>query len=163
MVPLGLVGAGQVTPPAPPQSGPALPASPFGAFGPPQTAAPRAARPSSPVPPDPSEARLDLLFSALADPTRRAVLARLSAGPASTKDLAEPFAMALPSFIEHLRRLEQGGLIETWKEGRVRMCRLRPGALAPVRGWMAEQRALWEARLDSLEDYLSVLLKESDK
>lgn len=113
------------------------------------------------APADPEAARLDLLFSALADPTRRAVLARLSAGPLSVGDLAEPFGMALPSFLEHLRRLEAGGLIETWKEGRSRICRLRPGALTPVRNWMEVQRALWEARLDNLEDYLAKLLKET--
>jgi len=109
------------------------------------------------------EARLDTLFGVLADPTRRAVLARLSAGPKSAGELAAPFGMALPSFMEHLRKLEAGGLIETWKDGRVRMCRLKPGALSPVKDWMEEQRALWEARLDSLEDYLTQLMKERDR
>ncbi len=104
--------------------------------------------------------RLDRLFQALADPTRRAVLARLSAGPQSVKALAEPFDMALPSFLQHLTRLEEGGLIETRKEGRTRICALRPGALAPVRDWMEEQRALWEARLDRLEEYLETLTEE---
>lgn len=103
---------------------------------------------------DPS---LDRMFQALSDPTRRAVLARLSAGPQPVSALAEPFGMALPSFMEHLRKLEAGGLIETRKEGRVRTCALRPGALTPARDWMAEQRALWNARLDNLEDYLGTL------
>ncbi len=103
---------------------------------------------------------LDRLFQALSDPTRRAVLARLSAGPLSAGELAEPFDMALPSFMEHIRKLEDGGLIETRKRGRVRICALKPGALVPVRDWIEEQRKLWDARLDSLEDYLANLMKE---
>ena len=106
---------------------------------------------------------LDRLFQALSDPTRRAVLARLSAGPVTASELAEPFDMALPSFLEHLRKLEDGGLIETRKEGRVRWCALKPGALAPARDWMEEQRALWTARLDNLEDYLARLMKDRQK
>lgn len=108
-------------------------------------------------------ARLDRLFQALADPTRRAVLARLSAGEAQVSELAEPFGMALPSFMEHIRKLEAGGLIETRKEGRVRLCTLKPGALSPVKDWIEEQRILWEARLDNLETYLEKLLKEQEK
>ncbi len=104
--------------------------------------------------------RLDTLFQALADPTRRAVLARLSSGPATAGALADPFDMALPSFMQHLKRLEDSGLIETTKTGRTRTCALKPGALSPVRGWMEEQRDLWEARLDGLEDYLEQLVNE---
>ncbi|WP_172299855.1 helix-turn-helix transcriptional regulator [Pseudoruegeria sp. HB172150] len=107
--------------------------------------------------------KLDRLFQALADPTRRAVLARLSAGPEKASVLAEPFDMALPSFMEHLKKLEEGGLIETTKRGRTRYCALKPGALNPVRDWMEEQRDLWEARLDNLEDYLETLLKEEKR
>lgn len=107
-------------------------------------------------------ARLNTLFQALADPTRRGVLARLSAGPASASALAEPFGMALPSFMEHLKKLEAGGLIETHKDGRTRICRLRVGALSPARDWIEEQRALWDARLDNLEDYLATLTKEEE-
>lgn len=103
---------------------------------------------------------LSRLFQALADPTRRDVLARLSAGPATVTDLADPFDMALPSFLGHLKKLEDGGLIETRKSGRTRICRLRPGALAPARSWIEEQRALWEARLDRLDDYVTQLAKE---
>ena len=110
-----------------------------------------------------SDGRLDTLFHALADPTRRAVLARLSAGPASAGELADPFEMALPSFMQHLKRLEDSGLIETTKTGRTRTCALKPGALAPVRGWMEEQRDLWEARLDGLESYLVQLVKEENE
>lgn len=105
-------------------------------------------------------APLDRLFQALSDPTRRDILARLSAGPATASELAEPFDMALPSFMEHIKKLENGGLIETRKQGRTRYCALKPGALTPVRHWMEEQRALWEARLDSLEDYLETLTKD---
>lgn len=106
---------------------------------------------------------LDALFQSLADPTRRAILARLAHGPASVTDLAAGHAMALPSFLGHLRRLEEGGLIATSKAGRVRTCTLRVGALAPARDWMAEQRLLWEGRHDRLEDYLSTLTKEPDE
>ena len=100
---------------------------------------------------------LDSLFQSLADPTRRAILARLAQGPASVTDLAAPFAMALPSFMAHLRKLEDGGLIETQKAGRVRTCTLRTGALAPARDWMTDQRLLWEGRYDRLETYLATL------
>lgn len=107
-----------------------------------------------------AEPRLDALFQALADPTRRALLARLARGPASVSDLAQPFDMALPSLMGHLRKLEDAGLIETRKDGRVRTCAIVPEALAPVRGWLDEQRAIWEGRLDRLEDYVTRLMKE---
>jgi len=100
---------------------------------------------------------LDLLFQNLADPTRRAILARLAHGEARVTDLAAPFDMALPSFLQHLKKLEDGGLIATRKEGRERICSIRTGALAPARSWMMEQRLLWEGRLDRLEDYLATL------
>ena len=100
---------------------------------------------------------LNTLFQALADPTRRAVLARLSAGPESASTLAEPFDMALPSFMEHLKKLEACRLIETRKEGRTRICQLRVGALSPARDWIEEQRALWDARLDNLEELLDTM------
>lgn len=102
---------------------------------------------------------LDTLFQSLSDPTRRAILARLAQGPASVTDLAEPFKMALPSFMAHLHKLEQGGLIDSHKDGRVRTCALRSGALGPARDWMEAQRQLWEGRLDRLEDYLATLPK----
>lgn len=107
-----------------------------------------------------AEPRLDALFQALADPTRRALLGALARGPASVSELARPFDMALPSLMAHLRKLEEAGLIETRKDGRVRTCALVPEALAPVRGWLDEQRALWEGRLDRLEDYVTRLMKE---
>jgi DNA-binding transcriptional ArsR family regulator len=110
----------------------------------------------------PNNQELDALFHSLADPTRRAILARLAHGPASVTDLYAPFAMALPSFLQHLRRLEEGGLIATEKVGRVRTCTLKVGALAPARDWMEEQRLLWEGRHDRLEDYLATLAKGQD-
>jgi DNA-binding transcriptional ArsR family regulator len=105
---------------------------------------------------------LDALFQSLADPTRRAILARLAHGPATVTDLAAPFDMALPSFLQHLRKLEDGGLIETSKQGRVRTCTLKVGALAPAKTWMEEQRLLWEGRHDRLEAYLATLAKGPD-
>ena len=107
-------------------------------------------------------ATLDALFQSLADPTRRAVLARLAQGPARVTDLAAPFAMALPSFMGHLKRLEEGGLIVTAKRGRVRTCTLKSGALAPAKTWLEEQRLLWEGRHDRLEEYLATLTKAPD-
>jgi len=103
---------------------------------------------------------LDAIFQALADPTRRAVVQRLGAGPATVSELAEPFDMALPSFLGHLGKLESAGLVETEKQGRVRRCALRPEALAPLRSWLDEQRALWGARLDQFDEYVTRLAKE---
>ena len=94
---------------------------------------------------------LDNVFGALADPTRRAIIARLSQGEASVGELAQPFDMALPSLMKHIRVLETGGLVESEKHGRVRTCRLMPGAMKGAENWLAEQRAIWEARLDRLE------------
>ncbi len=105
---------------------------------------------------------LDLVFAALSDPTRRAVVARLARGPATVSELAAPHAMALPSFTGHLGKLETAGLIETEKRGRSRICRLRPEGLAPVGDWLADQRALWEGRLDDFDDYVTRLHKERD-
>ena len=109
-------------------------------------------------------ARLDLAFQALADPTRRGMLARLSRGPASVSELAQPFRISLPAVMQHLQALEASGLVRSEKKGRVRTCRLEPRALATAESWIAEQRALWEGRLDRPEDYLETLqAKESEK
>ena len=97
---------------------------------------------------------LDLLFQALADPTRRAVVARLGRGAATVGELAAGHAMALPTFMAHLARLERAGLIRTEKVGRVRRCALVPGAFAPAAGWLEEQRMLWEDRLDRFDAYV---------
>jgi DNA-binding transcriptional ArsR family regulator len=95
--------------------------------------------------------RLNDIFQALADPTRRAVLGRLGRGPASISELAKPFEMALPSFMKHVRLLEDSGWIRTRKEGRVRTCTIEKKALAVADAWLSEQRALWEARFDRLD------------
>ena len=97
---------------------------------------------------------LDRLFRALGDPTRRAVLARLTEGPAAVKELAGPFEMALPSFMQHLRVLESSGLVASQKVGRERRYRLVPEPLREAEDWLAGQRNLWERRLDQLDEYL---------
>lgn len=97
---------------------------------------------------------IDDVFRALADPTRRHVLARLSRSPASVSELAEPFDMALPSFVEHLRMLEGCGLVRSKKTGRVRTYRLAPKRLRLAEDWLAQQRMLWGRRLDQLDTYL---------
>ena len=102
---------------------------------------------------------LDAVFHALADPTRRAVVSRLTKGPAPVKELAKPFDMGLPSFIKHLRVLEKDGLIHTEKVGRVRTCRIDAGKLAVAESWLAEQRALWEARTDRLAAYVETKMQ----
>lgn len=106
---------------------------------------------------------LDRAFQALADPTRRGILSRLSRAPASVSELARPLRMSLPAVMQHLQTLEASGLIRSEKKGRVRTCRIEPAALSAAAGWIAEQRAVWEARLDALESYLDDLTtKESD-
>jgi DNA-binding transcriptional ArsR family regulator len=100
---------------------------------------------------------VDRTFRALADPTRRAIVERLSRGPASVSELAEPFRMALPSLLEHLRILEDGGLVRSSKHGRVRTCRLDAAAMRRAEAWLMRQRTAWESRLDRLDDYLGEL------
>lgn len=97
---------------------------------------------------------LDAAYHALADPTRRAVIARLIDGPVSVKELAEPFDMGLPSFLKHVKVLESSGLIGSEKSGRVRTCRLMPKRLAEAEGWLSEQRAIWEGRTDRLAAFV---------
>jgi DNA-binding transcriptional ArsR family regulator len=98
---------------------------------------------------------LDRAFQALADPTRRGIVARLSRGPASVSELARPLSISLPAVLQHLQTLEASGLVRSEKKGRVRTCRIEPKALSQAESWIAEQRALWEGRLDRLEDYLA--------
>ena len=100
---------------------------------------------------------LDQVFGALADPTRRAVLKRLGQGDASIGELAQPFDMALPSLMKHVRVLEAVGLVESHKSGRVRTCRLKPAAMTGAEHWLTEQRAVWESRLDQLEAYVKTI------
>lgn len=97
---------------------------------------------------------LDAAFHSLADPTRRAVISRLAAGPAPVVELARPFAMGLPSFMKHLRVLEKDGLISTEKVGRTRTCRINSERLSQAETWLGEQRALWQARTDRLANYV---------
>ena len=104
----------------------------------------------------PSE-RLDATFFALADPTRRAILARLSDGEMTVKHLAEPFAISLPAVSKHLKVLEHAGLIERGREAQWRPCRLQVGPLKEVSDWLDDYRRLWEASFDRLDDYLREL------
>jgi DNA-binding transcriptional ArsR family regulator len=98
---------------------------------------------------------LDLMFHALADPTRRLIVERLTRGPATVSDLARPFDMTLPAVVQHLHVLEAGGLVTSEKVGRVRTCRVEPGALRTAERWIGERRTTWEARLDRLGEYLA--------
>ncbi len=99
----------------------------------------------------------DLVFAALSDPTRRAIVTRLSREPASVSELSKPFAMAMPTLLQHVRVLETSGLITTEKTGRVRTCALRGEAMAKTEQWLARQRAAWEGRLDRMEAYVKEL------
>jgi DNA-binding transcriptional ArsR family regulator len=108
------------------------------------------------------QTQLDRVFRALGDPTRRAVLSRLGAGPAPVSELARPFDIALPSFTQHLDVLEQCGLVRSRKVGRVRTYQLVPRPLETAERWLVRQRALWERRLDQLDHYL-LELKEKTK
>lgn len=102
---------------------------------------------------------LDLCFSALGDPTRRAILERLARGEASIGELAAPHDMALPSFMAHIAKLEAAGLVLSRKEGRTRYCRLAPGSFAPARDWLSAQRDIWEGRLDRFDAHVETLMK----
>jgi DNA-binding transcriptional ArsR family regulator len=103
---------------------------------------------------------LDQVFLALGDPTRQAIVRRLGTGAASVKELAAPFAMALPSFMKHLTVLERMGVIRSNKVGRIRTCELRPRALTQAEQWMAAQRATWEARSDRMSAFVENLHQE---
>jgi DNA-binding transcriptional ArsR family regulator len=103
----------------------------------------------------------DRLFHALGDGTRRAVIERLGQGPATVTELAAPFEMALPSFMQHLGVLEDCGLITSSKSGRVRTVRLEPRSLRRMEGWLSTQRVIWERRLDQLDAYVLGLKEET--
>ena len=96
---------------------------------------------------------LDLIFSALANPTRRAILDRLMAGDASVGDLAAPFALSQPTISSHLKVLESAGLVTRGRQANVRPVHLQPAAIAEIDGWISRYRQLWEQRLDQLESY----------
>lgn len=110
----------------------------------------------------PKHEDLDLTFQALADPTRRRVLERLSQGSATVTDLAEPFDMALPSFMQHLKVLERSHLVHSEKVGRVRTFRLVPQQIESAELWLKVQRDGWERRLDQFDSYAKELAKEDD-
>lgn len=109
------------------------------------------------------DADLSRLFHAVADPTRRAILSRLAAGPAPVTELARPTGLRLPTVMRHLAVLEEAGLIATSKDGRVRTCAMVPEALSPMRAWIEGQRAVWESRLDRLDTYVMTLMEEREK
>ena len=111
----------------------------------------------------PSPAVVDRIFRALSDPTRRSVLERLSAQPASVSELAAPYGMALPSFVEHLKVLEGSGLVRSRKAGRVRTYELAADQLRLAEDWLGRQRKLWERRLDRLDSYLLKLKEEGTR
>lgn len=106
---------------------------------------------------------LSHLFHALADPTRRAILTRLAAGPARVTDLSGPTGLRLPTVMRHLSVLEEAGLIASSKEGRVRTCAMLPEALEPAQAWLDEQRAVWNARLDRLEALAIKMMQERNE
>ena len=97
---------------------------------------------------------LDLMFQALADPTRRAIVERLGRGPASVSELASPFQMSLPAVVQHLQMLEQSGLVRSEKVGRVRTCTLDSATLSQAEQWINDRRLSWETRLDRLGSFL---------
>jgi DNA-binding transcriptional ArsR family regulator len=107
--------------------------------------------------------RLSATFSALADPTRRAILARLALGETTVSELAKPFKMSGPAVSKHLKVLEHAGLIARGRAAQWRPCRLEPAALKGVDDWLEIYRRLWEARLDRLENYLKTLQAEEKK
>ena len=102
----------------------------------------------------------DDVFHALSNSTRRQILERLSIGPATVSDLAAPFDMKLPSFVQHLSVLERSRLVKSKKRGRVRTYELRPERFRIVENWLAERRRLWEARLDRFDEYVKQLEKK---
>jgi DNA-binding transcriptional ArsR family regulator len=98
---------------------------------------------------------VDRVFHALADPTRRGIVERLSLGPATVSELAEPLPMSLSAVVQHLEVLQVSGLVSSEKLGRVRTCQIEPGALRPVERWIGARRSSWESRLDRLGEYLA--------
>ena len=109
------------------------------------------------------EHQAGLTFAALADPSRRGIVARLARGPASVSELAQLSAASLPAVMQHLQVLEESGPVRSAKKGRVRTCWVEPKALSAAEQWIAEQRSIWEARADRLGDYLQELkAKEQD-
>ena len=106
---------------------------------------------------------VDLVFQALADPSRRSMVDRLSEGPASVSELARPLAMSLPAVVQHLHVLEASGLVRSEKVGRVRTCSIEPAALTRAEQWVAERRRTWERRLDRLGEFLAEETDDNDE
>jgi DNA-binding transcriptional ArsR family regulator len=98
---------------------------------------------------------VDRVFHALADPNRRVIVERLSLGPATVSELAQPLPMSLSAVVQHLQVLQRSGLVRSEKVGRVRTCRIEPAALRPVEEWIGARRSSWERRLDRLGEYLA--------
>ncbi len=109
-----------------------------------------------------NESRLDTAFQALADPARRAMLVRLAKGPASVSELARPLPMSLPAVMQHLKALEDSGLVSTVKKGRVRTARLDGDGLGAAERWLTDRRAEWEAHADRLEGFLATIQNKGD-
>jgi DNA-binding transcriptional ArsR family regulator len=108
-------------------------------------------------------AALDQVFRALADPTRRVMIERLSRGPASVSELAQPFDMSLPAVVQHLQVLESSGLVRSEKVGRVRTFRMESKLLGTAERWIGERRASWERNLDRLGEYLAETAPDDEK
>ncbi len=106
---------------------------------------------------DPMAPELDSAFQALGNATRRAVIQRLAKGSATVSTLAEPFPMALPSFLQHIRVLEEAGLVRSEKRGRVRTVEVVPERFRPASDWLRHQRSIWSRRLDQLDEYVRQL------
>jgi DNA-binding transcriptional ArsR family regulator len=115
----------------------------------------------SPTQPAPGEPRVDVVFHALSDANRRAMIDRLLDGPASVSELALPLAISLPAVVQHLHVLETSGVVSSQKVGRVRTCKIEPLALSTAERWISQRRAAWEARLDRLGEFLAADTDES--
>jgi DNA-binding transcriptional ArsR family regulator len=115
----------------------------------------------SPPQPTPGEQPIDVVFHALSDANRRAMIDRLFDGPASVSELARPLSISLPAVVQHLHVLEASGVVHSRKVGRVRTCEIEPLALSTAERWIGERRAMWEARLDRLGEFLAADTDES--
>jgi DNA-binding transcriptional ArsR family regulator len=109
-----------------------------------------------------NKSALDATFAALADPTRRAILARLALGESSVSELAQPFSISLPAVLKHVGYLEKVGLLQARKDGRVRRCRLEAAPLSRAAEWITRYQAFWEERFDALDHYLRETRKKED-
>jgi DNA-binding transcriptional ArsR family regulator len=107
--------------------------------------------------------RLSSTFAALADPTRRAILARLASGSASVTELAEPFAMSLPAISKHIKVLERAGLVRRGRHAQLRPCRIAATPMKEASAWLERYRTFWEERFDRLDDYLKELQKKEKR